>query len=30
MTFKRLAAKITLKNAHMITLSDEKSGTMLF
>ena len=30
MTLKRLAAKITLKNAHLITLSDEKSGTMLF
>ena len=24
------AAKITPKNAHLITLSDEKSGTMLF
>ena len=39
MTLKRLAAKITLKlwnlwtqesNAHLITFSDEKSGTMLF
>ena len=30
MTLKRLAAKITLKNAYLITLSDEKSGTMLF
>ena len=30
MTLKRLAAKITPKNAHLITLSDEKSGTMLF
>ena len=30
MTLKRLAAKITIKNAHLITLSDEKSGTMLF
>ena len=28
--FKRLAAKITTKNAHLVTLSDEKSGTMLF
>ena len=27
---KCLAAKITPKNAHLITLSDEKSGTMLF
>ena len=30
MTLKCLAAKITPKNAHLITLSDEKSGTMLF
>ena len=30
MTLTRLAAKITLKNAHVITLFDEKSGTMLF
>ena len=30
MTLRRLAAKITPKNAHLITLSDEKSGTMLF
>ena len=30
MTLKRLAAKITLKIAHLITLSDEKSGNMLF
>ena len=30
MTLKRLAAKITLKNAHLIILSDEKNGTMLF
>ena len=30
MTLKRLAAQITLKNSHLITLSDEKSGTMLF
>ena len=30
MTLKRLAAKITPKNAHLITLSDEKHGTMLF
>ena len=30
MTLKRLAANITAKNAHFITLSDEKSGTMLF
>ena len=29
-TLKRLAAKITPKNAHLITLSDEKSGTTLF
>ena len=27
---KRLAAKITLKNSHLITLYDEMSGTMLF
>ena len=27
---KRLAANITLKNAHLIILSDEKSGAMLF
>ena len=30
MTLKRLAANITPKNADFITLSDEKSGTMLF
>ena len=30
MTLKRLAAKISSKNAHLITLSDEKSGTILF
>ena len=33
MTLKRLAAKITHKNAHLITLSDnrkKKGGTMLF
>ena len=30
MTLERLAAKITSKNAHLITLSDEKSGTVLF
>ena len=30
MTLKRLAAKITRKNAHLIILSHEKSGTMLF
>jgi len=30
MTPKRLAANIAPKNAHLITLSDEKSGTMLF
>ena len=30
MTVRRLAAKITPKNSHLITLSDEKSGTMLF
>ena len=30
MTLKRLAGKITPKNAQLITLSDEKSGTMLF
>ena len=30
MTLKRLAAKITPKNAHLITLSDEKNRTMLF
>ena len=30
MTHKRLAAKITSKNAHLISLSDEKSGTILF
>ena len=30
MTLKCLAAKITPQNAHLITLSDEKSGTMLF
>ena len=29
MTLKRLAAKITLKKENLITLSDEKSGTML-
>ena len=30
MTLKRLAAKITPKNSYLITLSDEKSATMLF
>ena len=30
MTLKRLAGRITPKNAQLITLSDEKSGTMLF
>ena len=30
MTLKRFAAKITPKNPHLITLSDGKSGTMLF
>ena len=30
MTLKCLAAKITPKNAHLITLSDEKTGPMLF
>ena len=30
MTLKRLAAKITPKNADLITLSDEKNGTILF
>ena len=30
MTLKRPAAKITHNNAHLITLSDERSGTMLF
>ena len=30
MTLKRLAAMITPKNAPLITLSDEKSGKMLF
>ena len=30
MTLKRLAAKITPKNAYLISLSDEKSGTILF
>ena len=30
MTLKRLATKITPKNAHLITLSVEKSGTILF
>ena len=31
MTLKRLAAnKDYLQNAHLITLSDEKSGTILF
>ena len=29
LSVKRLAAKITPKSAHLITLSDEKSGTML-
>ena len=29
MTLKCLAAKITPKNEHLITLPDEKSGTML-
>ena len=30
MSLKRLPAKITPKNAHLITLPDEKNGTMLF
>ena len=30
LSVKRLTAKITTKSAHLITLSDEKSGTMLF
>ena len=30
MTLKCLAAKITPKNAHLFTLSDQKTGTMLF
>ena len=30
MTLKRLAAKITPKNSYLITLSYEKSATMLF
>ena len=30
LSVKRLVAKITPKSAHLITLSDEKSGTMLF
>ena len=30
MTLKRLAAKISLKKENLITLSDEKSRTMLF
>ena len=30
MTLTPLAAKITPKNAHLITLSDEKSETILF
>ena len=30
MTLKCLAAKINPKNAHLITLSDEKRGTMQF
>ena len=30
MTLKRLAAKITPKNAHLIPLTVEKSGTMIF
>ena len=30
MTLKCLAVKISLKYAHLITLSDEMSGTMLF
>ena len=30
MTPKSLAAKITRKNVHLITLSDEQSETMLF
>ena len=30
MTLERLAAKSTYKNAHLITLSEEKCGTMLF
>ena len=30
MTLKRPAAKIPHNNGHLITLSDERSGTMLF
>ena len=30
MTLKRLAVKMTPKNAHLISLSEEQSGTMLF
>ena len=30
MTLKCLAAKISPKNTHLITLPDQKSGTMLF
>ena len=30
MTLKRPAAKITHNNGHLITLSDERNGTMLF
>ena len=30
MTLKRLAAKITPKSAHLITLTVEESGTMIF
>ena len=30
MTLESLAAKISLKNALLIIVSDEKSGTMLF
>ena len=30
MTLNRLAAKIILKNAHLIILYDEKSRTILF
>ena len=29
MTLKRLAVNVNPKNVHLITLSDEKSGTML-
>ena len=30
MTLNCLAAEITPQNAHLVTLSDEESGTMLF